>query len=739
MSEAFDIITLRGLSARGHHGVYSFEREGTQPFSVDLSLWVDTTRAAATDDLDLTVDYGQIAEETVAVLEGPSVYLLETLAQRVADAALAHPRVQGVEVTLHKPMAPLRQQFSDVALTIRRGAAALPSSPLAAAAPSSQSSPASPPMDEGGAVGEPIGQRTSARPPASEASPAPVGRRSARPRGEEQAGAERRAVLALGGNLGDAPTTLARAVGALVDVDGLEIDEVSPLVRTTAVLEPGQEPQPDYWNAVVLARTRLEPHDLLAATMRIEADLGRERHEHWGARTVDIDLIQVQGATADDRTLTLPHPRARSRAFVLVPWQLADPDAVLEGAGRVDVLARVAADREGVLDAVSDWLEEPESVAAESDHVLQGRSVHPVLATPAGGSVVVSAVPPARASGTSRLQRLPEASQEDLRPDGSGADYLWRKLWDQWSAQGAAADAPAVPPTRADAQPSAGAVAAPPGAALDGPGAPAGGTRASAAAAPTRERESRGSTEQASRAFATEPTGAPPHDDPAQASRASATEQSSGRSAGSSAPEPESRESGGPSTAPRGATAGGHAEDRPGQPAGLPGVWPAGAPAPARSGEETPPQRRRAPKWVPVRAGAARAASTAASPSASPSSASPAEGRTDARREDALPPSLPAWRFPSGQSVRIVDDPQDLAVSESSAPTPDGRTAGGADTAPAPQRRSILDPQLPPSTPTGPLGHDAPGQTTSIMRRVTVRPTVTGQQPVIRRDGGQPQ
>ncbi|MFD1102987.1 dihydroneopterin aldolase, partial [Schaalia naturae] len=128
MSGIFDIITLRGLSARGHHGVYPFEREGTQPFTVDLSLWVDTRRAAAADDLDLTVDYGEIAGEAVAVLEGPSVYLLETLAQRIAEAALAHPRVHGVEVTLHKPMAPLRQQFSDVAITIRRGAAAEPAS-----------------------------------------------------------------------------------------------------------------------------------------------------------------------------------------------------------------------------------------------------------------------------------------------------------------------------------------------------------------------------------------------------------------------------------------------------------------------------------------------------------------------------------------------------------------------------------------------------------------------------------
>ena len=91
MSSQYDIITLRGLSARGHHGVFPFEREGTQTFSVDVSLWVDTRPAAATDDIGLTVSYADIAEEAVAVLTGPSVHLLETLASRVADVALANP------------------------------------------------------------------------------------------------------------------------------------------------------------------------------------------------------------------------------------------------------------------------------------------------------------------------------------------------------------------------------------------------------------------------------------------------------------------------------------------------------------------------------------------------------------------------------------------------------------------------------------------------------------------------
>lgn len=136
MRNELDVITLRGLTARGHHGVLPFEREGSQPFSADVSLWVDTRAAASTDDIDSTVSYADIAEEAVGVLTGPSVYLLETLAQRIADVALAHAQVQGVEVTIHKPMAPLRQQFSDVSVTIRRGAAVAGALPGASRLPS---------------------------------------------------------------------------------------------------------------------------------------------------------------------------------------------------------------------------------------------------------------------------------------------------------------------------------------------------------------------------------------------------------------------------------------------------------------------------------------------------------------------------------------------------------------------------------------------------------------------------
>lgn len=115
-----DRIELRGLSARGRHGVFPHEREHGQVFHVDLSLGVDTRAAAATDDLDDTVDYGALAESVVDTVGGEPVSLIETLAQRIADLCLQDARVSDVEVTVHKPEAPITVPFGDVTVTIRR-------------------------------------------------------------------------------------------------------------------------------------------------------------------------------------------------------------------------------------------------------------------------------------------------------------------------------------------------------------------------------------------------------------------------------------------------------------------------------------------------------------------------------------------------------------------------------------------------------------------------------------------
>ncbi|MFC4033557.1 dihydroneopterin aldolase [Streptomyces polygonati] len=115
-----DRVVLRGLRILGHHGVFQHEREDGQTFVVDVSLGLDTAPAAAGDDLTRTVHYGVLAEQVAAVVAGEPVDLIETLAQRIADTCLAHEVVEEVEVTVHKPDAPITVPFDDVTVTIIR-------------------------------------------------------------------------------------------------------------------------------------------------------------------------------------------------------------------------------------------------------------------------------------------------------------------------------------------------------------------------------------------------------------------------------------------------------------------------------------------------------------------------------------------------------------------------------------------------------------------------------------------
>lgn len=116
-----DAITLTGLRVKGFHGVLREERRDGQDFVVDVVLCLDTGPAAQTDDLALTVDYGELAERLAQVVEGEPVDLLETLAARLAELCLVPP-VTAVEVTVHKPQAPIGRVFGDVSVTVRRPA-----------------------------------------------------------------------------------------------------------------------------------------------------------------------------------------------------------------------------------------------------------------------------------------------------------------------------------------------------------------------------------------------------------------------------------------------------------------------------------------------------------------------------------------------------------------------------------------------------------------------------------------
>ncbi|GAA0421304.1 dihydroneopterin aldolase [Acrocarpospora corrugata] len=115
-----DSVALRGVRARGRHGCLPAERELGQEFVVDATLFLDTAPAAATDDLTRTVDYGALAGELAAIVSGEPVNLIETLADRLAQACLKHDVVAEAEIRVHKPAAPIPVPFADVVVTVRR-------------------------------------------------------------------------------------------------------------------------------------------------------------------------------------------------------------------------------------------------------------------------------------------------------------------------------------------------------------------------------------------------------------------------------------------------------------------------------------------------------------------------------------------------------------------------------------------------------------------------------------------
>jgi 7,8-dihydroneopterin aldolase/epimerase/oxygenase len=115
-----DRIELRGLTVRGRHGVYDHERAEGQDFVVDIIVWIDLVDAAASDDLAATYDYGVLARRAADIVAGPARNLIETVAGEIADDVMNDARVYAVEVTVHKPRAPIPQTFADVAVVARR-------------------------------------------------------------------------------------------------------------------------------------------------------------------------------------------------------------------------------------------------------------------------------------------------------------------------------------------------------------------------------------------------------------------------------------------------------------------------------------------------------------------------------------------------------------------------------------------------------------------------------------------
>lgn len=326
-----DTIRLTGVRANGTHGVLDFEHERAQPFIVDATLHLDLTRAGRTDALGDTVDYGKVAKAIVDVIEGDHVDLIEKLAQEIADRVFAvDTAIREVEVTVHKPHAPITVPFDDVAVTIARTR-----------------------ESDAGNNGD----------------------------GQDPSDDVHRAVIALGGNQGDIASTLRDAVRRIDALDGTQVVGVSPLYRTAAWGMP--DGTPDFLNAVVEVTTTLPASRLLHELLRIEADHGRTRDTHWSNRTLDLDIIDYDGVESDDPDLTLPHPRAWQRAFVLVPWAALDPKADLHGmhGGPVrelaeGLLAESDPDRPPVTLVSNDWMgTESAGMPADATELRPSRTV----------------------------------------------------------------------------------------------------------------------------------------------------------------------------------------------------------------------------------------------------------------------------------------------------------------------------------------------------------------------------
>ena len=153
---------------------------------------------------------------------------------------------------------------------------------------------------------------------------------------------ERRAVLSLGANLGDRVATIDRAVRALGAIDGIRVLERSSAWESPSWHPDGEGLSPDYANIVVIVGTSLEPLELLDAIHAVEDALGRVRDERYGSRTIDIDIVAIGALELDSAELTVPHPRAHERQFVLQPWLELEPQATLPGHGSIAELAEYA-------------------------------------------------------------------------------------------------------------------------------------------------------------------------------------------------------------------------------------------------------------------------------------------------------------------------------------------------------------------------------------------------------------
>lgn len=281
-----DRIELRGLTVRGNHGVFDFEKREGQDFVIDVILHTSVAAAATSDDIEDTIHYGELAEDVAHIVEDNTFDLIETLAARIAEHCLS--LAEHVEVVVHKPSAPIQRSFNDVSVSVVRSRANADGTDDIA----------------------------------------------------DTESAETEAYLNLGANLGDAAHTLSQAVEALDRHPRITVMKQSSRYRTAPW---GGIEQNDFLNLGLIVSTSLPAIELLAVAQGIEVACGRTRELRWGPRTLDIDLIRFgtegEELVLDTPNLTLPHPRAHERAFVLAPWaELVEDTEIATPTGRRSIV-----------------------------------------------------------------------------------------------------------------------------------------------------------------------------------------------------------------------------------------------------------------------------------------------------------------------------------------------------------------------------------------------------------------
>ena len=256
-----DQIIIGDLRVVATVGALAHERQQPQPLRIDLVVHADLSEAGRTDELGATVDYGSVASRVAELAAATRPTLLERLAEEIAGVVLGFDRVDAVDVTVTKLRPPIPLGLDSTAVVVRRRSADL----------------------------------------------------------ELPDRARRRALLALGTNLGDREGYLRLAIDALEGVVATsQVFETSPV--------GGPTDQGAYLNMAVEIETSLDPFALLRRCQRIEALADRQRTVRWGPRTLDVDLLFHGDAVISSPELTLPHPRLAERRFVLAPLEELAPE-----------------------------------------------------------------------------------------------------------------------------------------------------------------------------------------------------------------------------------------------------------------------------------------------------------------------------------------------------------------------------------------------------------------------------